>query len=356
MRNGRMREKMIKQAPVLQNHLWPPVAPFAGYSAEISKFLHAGLSEKKAFLREEEEKAWQDQGEFFNRMLAEIYAYIYGYEDSPCYLTTQPDLEIAIQSAKILIEEIYLNHWLPVSDLPDLATADDAYAYLESYVETNVGVGHELYIYLRDEASPEAIKEFLRLEVCRNEVVDDEIAMMVCGLQGNLKRMAAANLWDECGNGDLVGFHTYWLRRLLEHMGDWQSLLAYRQTIKPWFASITSNTFNALLTRPSHKYRAYGCFTTTEAWVEPHFDKLLKGINRVGLSHPDVCVYFATHCKIDPFHTRELLDGIKDQVPYLKLPEMLGIVRGSHIAVAAAESQYRLVKEHLHAIDAENAL
>lgn len=187
--------------------------------------------------------------------------------------------------------------------------------------------------------------------MCRNEVVDDEVALLVCGLQGNLKRMTSANLWDECGNGNLTGFHTYWLRRLINHMDDWQDLISYRHLEKPWFSSITSNTFNALLTRPGRKYQSYGCFTTTEAWVEPHFEKLLQGLKRTNLSHADIDIYFSAHKTIDPFHTRELLDGIQDQVPAITVHELQEIILGAHTAVAAGVSQYRLILDYLRNID-----
>jgi hypothetical protein len=348
-----MRKQLSPQAPELQTRDWPPVPEFKTYPDEFSDFLYCSLAEQRSQLVRLKSAPTNEFGAFLNRGLSEIYAYVYGYVDSSCYLSTQPELEIALQRAKILLEEAYVCEWLPIATPPQFSHVEDGYAYLSNYIEENSGVGHDLYTYLRDEASLFAIKEFLRLEVCRNEVVDDEIALLICGLQGNLKRTIAANLWDECGNGDLTGFHTYWLRRLVEHANDWDDLIVYRQTRKPWFSSITSNTFNVLLTRPGYKYRAYGCFTTTEAWVAPHFEAILQGLLRTGFSHPDIDIYFRAHCKIDPFHTVELLDGIKGQIPTLSVRDMQEIVMGAHAAVAAGVSQYRLVMEHLRSIDKE---
>lgn len=346
-----MRKRLIAQTAPLQVYEWPPVVQFSGYTSEFARFLQATADRQHSRLSDLLSHDWNQSGKFLNQALATVYAYIYGYKDSPCHLRTYPKLEIQLQQAKIMIEEAYLNQWLPIKPLPEFDHVKAGYAYLERYVEANIGVGHALYDYLCNQASPEAIKAFLRLEVCRNEVVDDEVALLVCGLQGNLKRMVSANLWDECGNGDLMRFHTYWLRRLLDHTEDWDNLKCYRQTEKPWFASITSNTFNALLTRPGRAYQAYGCFTTTEAWAAPHFEKLLKGIARTDLSHPDIDLYFRAHCNIDPFHSRELLDGILEQVPPLTIPELREIVLGAHIAVAAGVSQYRLILDYLHHID-----
>ncbi|MGF6094952.1 iron-containing redox enzyme family protein [Pseudomonas sp. 18175] len=347
-----MRKHLNSLPGPLQSHDWPVVEPFSGYDPAFETFLHAEQEEQKAALSGVVRRSWDKAGAFLSQALAGIYAYVYGYPDSPCYLSTDPELEIKLQRAKVQIEEVYLNLWLDAAAVPVFESPEAAFDYLRGYVETNAGVGHELFDYLRDDASAQALKIFLRLEVCRNEVVDDEVALLVCGLQGNLKRMAGANLWDEFGNGRLANFHTYWLRRLLEHTDDWEGLRAFRKTQMPWCASISSNAFNALLTRPGHKYRAYGFFTTTEAWVRPHFQRLLIGLERVGLSHPDTDVYFAAHCSIDPLHAGELLDGIQDQVPPLSLAHLVDIIRGAHLAVAAGENQYRLLLEHLKVIDA----
>lgn len=342
-----MSRQLKNYTPELQTRIWPPVSSFSEYDHSFSHFLHSSVSDQKAKLRELQAISWDELGDFINKALGEVYAYVYGYHDSPCCLKTNTELEIALQQAKIVLEDAYLEQWLPIEPLPKFENVEQAYDYLQNYIQGNLGVQHELFNYLENEAPLSAIREFLRLEVCRNEVVDDEVAFLVVGLQGNLKRMASANLWDECGNGELENFHTYWLRRLLEYTKDWDGLINYRKTTKPWFSLISSNVFNILLTRPGHKYKAYGCFTTTEAWVEPHFEKLIKGLQRVGLAQPDVEIYFTAHYKLDPLHTAELLTGIKDQIPRFTLQEMIEFVKGAHIAVAAGKSQYRLVLEHL---------
>ncbi len=230
-----MRKRLVAQptaqtAP-LQEHEWPPVVPFSEFSPEFAHFLQAPSEQQQAYLSDLLTHGWDKSGEFLNQALATIYAYIYGYPDSPCYRRTNPGLEIQLQRAKIMLEEAYLHQWLPIDQIPKFDDATRAAAYLEQYVVANSGVTHALYDYLCDEASPAAIRTFLRLEVCRNEVVDDEVARLVCGLQGHLKRMVSANLWDECGQGELTRFHTYWLRRLLDHTEDWHGLTQYRQQL-----------------------------------------------------------------------------------------------------------------------------
>jgi len=159
-------------------------------------------------------------------------------------------------------------------------------------VGSNAGVNHPLFDYLESTASLDALHVFLRNDVCRNEVVDDEVAMMSVGIQGAMKAAVCSNLWDEVGHGTLKQYHTYWLRELVDALSDWEGLIEYRKSEKPWFTAITTNVFNILLSRPGLKFRRYGWFLLNEGWVEPHFNKILKGMTRVGLNAEGVQRYF----------------------------------------------------------------
>jgi hypothetical protein len=225
----------------------------------------------------------------------------------------------------------------------------EAADYLDELAETNSGVGHPLFEYLRDEASREQIERFVQCELIRNEVVDDEVALLVVGLQGMQKAVAAANLWDECGRGKLENFHTFWLRRLLETTDGWGKLYQYREQ-HPWFAKLTSNTNAALLTHPSRKLMAYGCFLIFESWVEPHFVRILEGISRVGIVDEDVRIYFTAHVKIDPRHSRELSDGLRMQRPLLTAEEVRQVLYGAHLAASAGEQQFNDMLTYLQSL------
>lgn len=332
--------------PDLQFHEWPPVPEFNAFSAEMRDFLH-GDTETRTRMLQALRNDSEVHGKFIHESLGTIYAYVYGYPDSPCYLRSDLSLETRLLGAKLVLEEEMINFWLPVQPIPGITSQEDAASYLREYAATNPGVHDELFDFLRTDVKREGMAEFLQLEVCRNEVVDDEVALLVCGLQGNMKKVMASNLSDECGNGALNRFHTYWLRRLLERQDDWKGLVDYRKSRKPWFSAITSNTFNALLTRPGYKFRAYGCFLATEAWVEPHFDCILDGLARLELDHEDIAVYFHAHKNIDPHHTQEILEALVHQTPALKPNEVSEVLLGAHLAVAAGTAQYRRILKHL---------
>jgi hypothetical protein len=344
-------ESIATDCPKLQHYDWPPVAEFKAFSPEMAAFLELDIHAQQAQVENLREN-YDQHGSFLNKCLGVIYAYCYSYMDSPVHLRSDTLLEAKLMQAKIVLEEELINYWLPPSDLPEINTQEKLADYLRNFVVSNPGVYHEFWDYLRHDASRDAMEEFLRLALCRNEVVDDECALLVVGLQGNMKKAMTSNLWDECGNGSLDGFHTYWLRRFLEHSEQWESLPQYRRdNQKPWSSSILSNVFNVLLTRPGYKHRAYGFFSTSESWVEPHFVRILDGLRRVGLDHEDIEIYFKAHITIDPQHSDELIDSIMYQTPPLNKTEIKEILHGAHHAVAAALYQYRDVMAHLKSVD-----
>lgn len=341
-------ENIINENPRLQKYHWPVVNSGSQINTKILNFLYQSREKKRNIIADFMHDV-ESYGAFLNNYLGTIYSYLYGYHDSPCYLNSDVDLELCIQEAKLILEFSFIHEWLKIPKLPCFANQKDAISHLKYLAMNNPGVSHELFDFIETEASKEAIIEFLRLEVLRNEVVDDEVALIVVGLQGNMKKVIVSNLWDECGNGNLTKFHTYWLRQLINSLLDWNNFIQYRSEKQPWFSKISSNSFNSLLFRPQYKFRAYGHFLITEAWVESHFIKILKGLERVGLTQSDIQIYFSAHTKIDPHHTKEIISAIEYQSPVLTLEEIKEIVFGAYQAIEANLQQYNRVLNYLKA-------
>lgn len=326
------------RATALQDLYWPPVRPFEGLSPELTRFLSAppdAQAELLAGLRGDPEA----HGRFLHEHLATLCSRSLGYRDGPANRTRDDDLEIALFAARTRLERELFDHWARPAPVPEPAGQEEAADHLDRLAADNPGAHHALFRYLAEEATREQIEYFLRCELIRNEVVDDEVALLVVGLQGLQKAVAAANLWDECGRGRLENFHTYWLRRQLGSAAGWEELARYRAR-HPWYAKITSNLFTSLLTRPARTQAAYGCFLIFESWVEPHFRLLLDGMSRVGIHDADVRVYFTAHVRIDPRHSQELSDGLRAQRPPLTPAEVCQVLRGAHLAVDAGVRQY----------------
>mgnify|MGYP002515193473 CR=1 FL=1 len=331
------KDTFLKDKPQLQDLYWPPVNFY-----QINQLLHNYLTTNTSL--EEfiaNEKRYDKIGEKLNIALSEIYAYMYGYKDSILFQRQNKDLDILILTKKIEVEEYFLHNWLNIEKFPDTSflNQEDLAIYFEEESINSEGMHHSFFDFIADEMDREAMIHFLKTEICRNEYVDDEVALLTVGLQGNMKKVSASNLWDECGCGLLQNFHTYWLRRLMLNITDYESFLDWRLT-KPWQFSLTSNIFNCLLSNPALKLAAYGCFTTTEQWVECHFNKIIKGMRRVGLCSGDALVYFEKHKTIDPHHTEELVQAIRFQSPRLTKEELAIIHKGSLLAIKVAVLAY----------------
>lgn len=339
-------ENIVNENPPLQKYQWPLVNSFKQFDTKLLNFLNDSREGKRLTLANILHNP-ESHGAFINNHLGTIYSYLYGYPDSPCYLNSDIDLELSIQEAKLILEFSFIHEWLQIPEASFFTNQKDAFSNLKTLAMNNSGVSHELFDFIEIEASKEAILEFLRLEVLRNEVVDDEVALIVVGLQGNMKKVMVSNLWDECGNGNLPKFHTYWLRQLIDSLLDWNDFLQYRSEKQPWFSKISSNSFNSLLYRPQYKFRAYGHFLITEAWVESHFVKIINGLERVGLTKSDIHVYFSAHIKIDPHHTKEIISAMEYQSPVLTLEEIREIFIGAYQAIEANLQQYKRVLKYL---------
>jgi hypothetical protein len=337
----------------LYRHYWPPVQPFGGFDEQLTALLRDPSRPSEAAQGPPPPSA-QDHGEFLHLALAEIYAHLFGYRDGAFTSAQDDDTEARLLTLKIRLERELFDRWLPDGAVPDCGTQEEAAEYLDHLAATNPGVGHPLFDYLSEQAGRAQLERFLQCELIRNEVVDDEVALLVVGLQGMQKVVAAANLWDECGRGRLENFHTYWLRRMLQATDGWDTLQAFRPD-HPWFAKITSNLNAALLTRPSRTQEAYGCFLVFESWVEPHFRKILQGLSRVGIDDEDVRLYFSAHVAVDPRHSAELADGLRQQRPSLTPPEIRAAVRGAHWAAAAGTIQFDHMLAYLENLNPDGA-
>jgi len=183
----------------LYSHYWPPVASFDGLSDDLARFLALpgpDRTDALATLRCDPE----EHGKVLHEYLSVIYSYLFGYRDGPCSAVTDDDLETAILAGKITLERELVDHWLTPGPVPEFSNQLDAADYLDELAESNPGVTHPLFDFLRDKATADQVARFLQCEVVRNEVVDDEVALLVTGMQepresvGRMRPRAAGEL------------------------------------------------------------------------------------------------------------------------------------------------------------------
>ena len=180
----------------LQQQRWPPVADFERMPPELQRFLDVPAPEQRARLEALRDDP-EEHGRFLQESLSFLYGYVFGYPDSPLYLRADDALEEKLLGAKLRIERELLEHWLRPAPVPARMEPEQAGVYLRKLIRTNRGLHHPFFDYLQAHASRASLLEFLELEVIRNEVVDDEVAFLVIGLQGPMKAPMASNLWDE---------------------------------------------------------------------------------------------------------------------------------------------------------------
>jgi hypothetical protein len=340
--------KTSQEIPTLQKYNWPPVNPFQEVGQDLAEFLELSSNQQHQYL-ETLRKVPEQHGQFLHDSLAQIYAYCFGYHDSPCYLKTDESLERKLVNAKFTLETELQEHGLSLEPIPLELSQNEAADYLKTLAVNNPGIEHPLFDYL-ETAPRNVLLRFLQHEVMRNEVVDDEVSLLVLGLQGAFKAVVVANLWDECGRGKLAHAHTYWLRRFLEAINGWKELTDYRK-VSPWFSKIISNVFMMLLTRPGFKLSAYGYFLMSESAVAPHFKKILAGLGKTELTQEDITIYFDAHLKIDKHHGQELVDAIRYQEPCLTQPEINLLLQGAHLYIATATTQYNYMLSYLSSLE-----
>ena len=338
-------------------YCWPPVNTFDGFDHEFSRYLALPASEQALFIPSLSEAVPQEAEKTLNRLLGTVSTYIYGYHDSPLHLRVDRDAELALQRAKLTLEGDLLHIYTPPdAEIPDVNGRDEVVEHLEALVQDNPGREHPLFKYVEVEAGRPALLAFLLNEVIRNEVFDDEMALLTVGLPGSMKAAAAENLWDEVGHGKLRNFHTSWLQDLLDAEDAGGSLRRYRGRPERWRFLITPNLMNTFLTRPGMKYRAYGATIVLESVVEPHFRHIIAGMERVGLRNQATQSYFRNHIAIDPRHTAELIEAVWRQAPVLSVTALREIVIGALSVVKGICRQYDLTIEYLQGLGREYPL
>lgn len=320
---------------------WPPVHAYTRHDAKVIVPL---LKMTSAELRNDLAKSRVNMDRHANtifHLLGILYAHFYGYVDAPL-IDQVEDFEANIVRVKRILEDEMVHQIFKPdsSNISQHAKSTQATVdYLRDLSKNNPGVNHVFFDYIKDEISFDDMRKFLWFETMRNEVVDDEVAMLIPGTQHAMKQVLSSNLWDECGNGKIDGFHTSWLIRLIANNNQWSNFLEFRKT-RPWFSMATSHSFNSFLTTPGRNFAAYGTFLINESWVIPHFVKILAGMDRLGIDDEDVRIYFEAHCKIDDHHSAELIEGILKQSPELTEAQRTDVLVGAHQAIASALVMY----------------
>lgn len=342
-----LKIRRIGSTEIMPFPVWPPLPPNEQRTdIDLVKLLN---TPSDLILQELEESRAHSE-ELAKKVmlpLAHLYAHFFDYQDAPDISSIKEGHAQIIRVKRILEDEM-VAHIFKFSP-PDTSSFDyDQHQVADYFVKLsleNHSVKHPFFDYIEHEMNAEQMKSFLFLEVIRNEIVDDEVAMLVPGLQHSMKQVVASNLWDECGNGRIDNFHTTWLVQLLSYQDQWDEFMKYREN-RPWQSMCTSHSTCSLLTTPGRNYAAYGSFLINESWAASHFDQILKGMDRLGIKDRARRIYFENHYKIDQHHGLELIEGLRQQAPVLSQKQLREVILGAHQAITAGKKMYDALHRH----------
>jgi hypothetical protein len=214
---------------------------------------------------------------------------------TPCL----PGEEVAADTGAEAAERDFLH----AARLDVAATAADAPAdprrfltWFEDLASTGPGQGHELFAWLRDHASLEQMRWFLRQEVAGEAGFEDLTALTQVRMPRRAKLELARNYWDEMGRGQAKGMHG----PMLDHMA---AHLDLRATLEAtvWEALALANTMTGLAYHRHYAFQAVGALGVVELTAPRRAGMVAQGLKRLGV--PDEHRhYFSLHAVLDVQH------------------------------------------------------
>ena len=230
--------------------------------------------------------------------------------------------------------------WAVAARLEDLPTQPDAFMrWFEALAQSGPGQGDALFEWLRDEASLEQMRWFLRQEVAGEAGFDDLVALTQVRFPARPKLEMASNYWDEMGRGNAAGMHGPMLDRATQ---DLDLRPAMETTV--WESLALANLMVALAVNRRFAYQSVGALGAIEMTAPGRVSKVNEGLRRLGQPAP-VRAYFQLHAGLDVRHSeawnREVIRPLVAADPKAARP----IAEGALMRLAAGArcfERYRL--------------
>lgn len=180
-----MNQKNIGVTKYCDNKYWPPVKASRGLSSEIKKL----MSDDKMNILDELHRISSSKNKSFEEvlmtLLSEIYSLFFHYKDSPIHAEGEIDIsnvyKVKVVLEKKMKDKLFQNDNKLNNDIYE--SVDVCHDFLFELSNCNSGLEHSFFDYVEKEMPRDQWIEFLLMETIRNEVVDDEVAMMIPGLQ-----------------------------------------------------------------------------------------------------------------------------------------------------------------------------
>ena len=169
-------------------------------------------------------------------------------------------------------------------------------AWFEDLERTGPGQHHELFPWLRDHASLEQMRWFLRQEVAGEAGFEDLTALTQVRMPQRPKLELARNYWDEMGRGHAKGMHGPMLDHLAAKLG-----LHASSEATVWESLALANTMTGLACHRHYAFQAIGALGVVELTAPGRAGMVAQGLKRLGV--PDEHRhYFSLHAVLDVQH------------------------------------------------------
>lgn len=168
-----------------------------------------------------------------------------------------------------------------------------------------LGLVPDLYRWVAEDATAEAMITFLALEGGPDGGFDDLVATCQIGLAGEAKLEMARNYWDEMGNGTADRVHTELHRKLVRSL-DMPVVAPAEQPVE----LLRRSALNGLLgTNRALQPEMTGALGLLELQAGPRCRQVLAGLRRLG-ADDDALDFYDEHAVADPRHGKDWLDKV----------------------------------------------
>jgi hypothetical protein len=172
-------------------------------------------------------------------------------------------------------------------------------AWFEALEQAGPGQGDPLFPWLRERASLDEMRWFLRQETAGEAGFDDLVALTQIRVPDRAKLELARNYWDEMGQGHEGGMHSPLLRRLGEAL---QVTGPADNSDIIWESLALGNLMLALALNRRMTYQSIGALGVIELTAPGRAEHVNAGLKRLGVDGA-ARRYYALHATLDRKHS-----------------------------------------------------
>jgi len=230
-----------------------------------------------------------------------------------------------------------------------LSDSEDFFKELESTIHSHhSGVEHPLFSYLKDNATFEELREYIRQEGPFDLCFSDILCYLMPGIYGQKRIEIASNFWDEIGNGKQDRTH----RKLRIDLMDVLNIDKDEHIQHPsrycWEELALANFYFKSSLNRKRNTQALGALLCVEMAVPGKMDYVCDGLKRVGLEKRDL-IYISEHSVVDIKHAQgwrdDVLTPLLQERPDLKKEVLRGVFGRLEVAGLVCDKLFIRIKE-----------